>query len=212
MEKKDYVSGASILTEVISDLLSVEDCVCDYIGIGVSELANNKSKCSIDYHISNSNKFNWVYIFGQGSVTGYDNWFTKYPICSSIHRVAENHTGSTILKGTFVSAVRSTTNGVISSTNPQAMYRYNIVLYNGGELFGVAMEDIADGESGTIQVEGKILIADNNYSAGDYITLNTNGNPEIGTKANAIGIVTDANQQYLGTMVLLKKREYDYIL
>lgn len=168
--------------------LIVDNCKCDYIGIGVSELANDKAHCSIEYIINNNNNFNWVYIFGDGYVNGYDDWFTKYPICSAIHQVVRNLTGSTILKGTFVSV------DVDGCENLLRSYDYNVTPYDGKLVFGYTLEDIADGDTGIIQVKGKVFIQDNNYSKRDFITLDSNGNPIIGTKENAIGVVTNIDQ------------------
>ena len=189
--------------------LIVENCKCDYIGIGVAESALNKSKCSIDYIIDKNTIFDWVYIEGQNFISEFDNWFTKYPICSSIHRFVSNNSGNTITKGTFVSILIQ--GGVIALNNTLPNYGYNIIPYDGEHLYGIALEDIADGDAGIVQVGGKIFIPNNNYVVGQYITLNAQGQPIVGTKENAIGVVTNPDQPFIGqTLMLLTNIERVY--
>ena len=99
-----------------------------------------------------------------------------------------------------------------SYDNAQPQYGYDVVPYNGSNFYGIALENIPSGNYGIIQTSGKILVSNNSFSNGQYVTLNNNGQLIAGTKDNAIGIVTDTNQDMKDgtnkTYVMLKQREY----
>lgn len=145
---------------------------CDHITIG----NNEHWTCHC-----NNNNLNWYHLVG--------TWYDKYPICDKIHRMVANISASKVLKGKFV---------LLTDNSPSVItdgfYWHDDAISNFNQNYikiGYALDDIEINDYGVVQVEGCVPITNNSYSIGDYITLDSLGNPISGTKDNNIGrIVT----------------------
>lgn len=173
--------GAYDIANKNNNYFIAENNKADYIGIGVSSLSNNPNNMALICDVNN-NDVEWVYLMKHGEGT---DWYQSYPVCvNSIHRYCENYTGETIQKGTFVSK------DYISKYGDQPFNIPTITPYQEGkQLVGIAMEDIANDSAGVIQFAGKIPLDETTYNVGDYLTLSSIGQLEVGTKENAIGFV-----------------------
>lgn len=145
---------------------------CDHITIG----NNEHWTCHC-----NNNNLNWYHLVG--------TWYDKYPICDKIHRMVANISDSKVLKGKFVH-IADNSSYVITD----GFYWHDDAISNFNQNYikiGYALDDIEINDYGVVQVEGCVPITNNSYSIGDYITLDSLGNPISGTKDNNIGrIVT----------------------
>lgn len=173
--------GAYDIANKNNNYFIAENNKADYIGIGVSSLSNNPNNMALICDVNN-NDVEWVYLMKHDEDT---DWYQSYPVCvNSIHRYCENYTGETIQKGTFVSK------DYISKYVDQPFNTPTITPYQEGkQLVGIVMEDIANDSAGVVQFAGKILLDETTYNVGDYLTLSSIGQLEVGTKENAIGFV-----------------------
>lgn len=145
---------------------------CDHITIG----NNEHWTCHC-----NNNNLNWYHLIG--------TWYDKYPICDKIHRIVANISASKVQKGKFVLLTDNS-----ASTITDGFYWHDDAISDFNQNYikiGYTLDDIEINDYGVVQVAGCVPITNNSYSIGDYITLDSSGNPINGTKDNNIGrIVT----------------------
>lgn len=157
---------------------------CDHITIG----NNEHWTCHC-----NNNNLNWYHLVG--------TWYDKYPICDKIHRIVANISANKVQKGKFVLLTDNSpsviTDGFYWHDDAISDFNQNYI------KIGYALDDIEINDYGVVQVAGCVPITNNSYSIGDYIALDSLGNPIIGTKDNNIGRIAIIDD--IGAWVKLNK-------
>ena len=142
--------------------------------VWIPECSNNK----IQYYIL-------------GYEPGSQAWYDRYPICDTIHKAVKNISSGTIAKEKFVKVVDDSLN---AASGWAYFPELGILNYNTDAIYiGYTLDDFTTGQEGIIQISGTIPITNSNYSVGQYITLDSSGNPTNGSQSNNIGRIMRIN-------------------
>jgi hypothetical protein len=167
-----------------NNYLICKNNVCEYIGWGIHSSATDV------YHNS------WIPLFNANHINNImlvgNEWYSKYPVCTEIHRYVRNAGNATINAGEPV--CMNCINDYESFDATPLNVDINAIPYiQSRRLYGFAMENINVGDYGVIQVMGCINIGATSFNLYDLIALDSNGEFIVGNDTNNIGYVYNIN-------------------